>query len=105
MKDLLAIAQACSSRGSVPIVGTIPPRGFTDRRSRPEAEFNAALIKMCQANHIPIAYIFEELQLQPDRRKYLADDGIHWAGDASEMTARVWRRVVDQVSFAVRDRG
>ena len=104
MEDLLAISRACASRGAVPIVATLPPRGFTDPRSQPEASYNAALVKACRANHTPIAYIFEELQAQPDRRKVLADDGIHWAEDAFAITSRVWRRAMDEVAFALLDR-
>jgi lipopolysaccharide biosynthesis protein len=59
---------------------------------------------MCRANHIPVAYICEELQSQPDRRKYLADDGMHRANDGFEMASSAWREAMDQVNFAVLDR-
>ncbi len=86
------------------MIATIPPRGFTDPRSQPEANYNAAVIKTCRAHHLPIAYLFEALQTQPDRKQYLAGDGVHWAGQAFAVTARVWKKAMDQVTFALRDR-
>ncbi len=104
MDDMLYIAKACEKRGTVPIIGTIPPRGFRDPASKPEANYNAALIKMCRANKVPIAYLFEEFQAQPDRRKLLAGDGVHWQGDGFPTTGKVWRKVMDQVGFVLLDR-
>lgn len=104
MDDMFAIAKACEEHGTVPIIATIPPSGFTDPQSLPEAKYNAALVKTCRDHQIPIAYLFEELQTEPDRRKYLADDGVHWANDGFSIAARVWKKAVDQVTFALLDR-
>jgi hypothetical protein len=83
---------------------TIPPRGFSAPKSEPEANYNAALIRTMRANHVPVAYIFEELQRQPDRRKVLDSDGVHWAGDAFRLTSLAWKQVMDQITFALLDR-
>jgi hypothetical protein len=104
MSDLVAIAQACAAAGAIPAVATIPPRGFSDPKSEPEANYNAALIRTMRANHVPVAYIFEELQRQPDRHKVLDNDGTHWAGDAFRLTSLVWKQVMDQITFALLDR-
>ena len=104
MEDLLAIAKTCETSGTIPIIGTIPPRGFGDPASKPEANYNAALVKTCRANKIPIAYIFEEMQAQPDRRKQLAGDGVHWAGEGFVTASRAWKKAMEQVTFVLLDR-
>ena len=104
MKDLIAIAQTCAAAGAIPAVATIPPRGFGDPKSEPEANYNAALIRTMRANHVPIVYIFEEFQRQPDRHKLLAGDGVHWAGDGFRVTSLVWKQLMDQIAFALLDR-
>ena len=104
MDDLLAMVASCEKRGTVAAVATIPPRGFSDPASKPEARYNQALIKTCRANRIPVAYLFELFQGQPDRRKLLAGDGVHWIGDGFPLTGVAWKKVMDQVSFALMDR-
>jgi GDSL-like lipase/acylhydrolase family protein len=104
MKDLLAIAQTCAAAGAIPAVATIPPRGFSDPKSEREANYNAALIKTMRANHVPIAYLFEEFQRQPDRHMLLDTDGVHWARDGFRVTSLVWKQLMDQISFALLDR-
>ena len=104
MADLLAMVASCEKRGTVAVVGTIPPRGFTDPASKPEARYNEAVVKTCRANQIPVAYLFELFQGQPDRRKLLAGDGVHWQGEGFPLTGTAWREVMDQVTFALLDR-
>jgi len=104
MEDLLAMVASCDKRGTVAVVGTIPPRGFRDPASKPEARYNEALIKTCRAHKVPIAYLFELFQAQPDRRKLLAGDGVHWQGDGFPLTGTAWRQVMNQVTFALLDR-
>lgn len=104
MDDLRFMTQACASAGAVPVVATIPPRGFQDPASRPEAEYNAELVKTFRAARVPIGYIFEQLQPMPDRHVFLAADGIHWARQAFRLTAGIWRDVMAQVQFALLDR-
>jgi lysophospholipase L1-like esterase len=107
MEDLLAIAASCEKRGTVPVIGTIPPRGFNDPKSEPEARYNEALIKACRDAKVPIAYIFEEFlkfEQKGSRRTLLADDGVHYIGGGWEATARAWAAAVSQVRFALLDR-
>ncbi|MBM4036801.1 MAG: hypothetical protein FJ291_34135, partial [Planctomycetes bacterium] len=107
MEDLLAIAASCEKRGTVPIIGTIPPRGFNDPKSEPEARYNEALIKACREARVPIAYVFEEFlkfEQKGNRRTLLADDGVHYIGGGWEATARAWAATMAQVRFALLDR-
>lgn len=105
MDDLLAIAKACEQNGTVPVIGTIPPRGFRDPESKPEAGFNAALMKMCRDNKIPIAYIFEAYQNSGvDRRKLLAGDGVHTVSGGWVCMGKAWRAAMDHVRYALLDR-
>jgi hypothetical protein len=104
MNDLQFMTSACAAAGAVPVVGTIPPRGFQDRDSKPEAKYNEELVKTFRAAHIPIGYMFELLQPIEDRHTYLAGDGIHWDKQAFRLSAGVWRDVITQVQFALLDR-
>mgnify|MGYP005834155011 CR=1 FL=1 len=107
MEDLLAIAASCEKRGTVPVIGTIPPRGFADPKSAPEARYNQALIKACREARLPIAYIFEEFlkfEEKGDRRALLAGDGVHYITGGWEATARAWAAAMAQVRFALLDR-
>jgi hypothetical protein len=104
MEDILAIAQACEDNGTIPIVATIPPRGFTDPKSWPEANYNAALVETCRKNKIPVAYLFEEFQAQPDRKTLLAHDGVHWGEGGFPVAALAWKKAMEQVLFALLDR-
>lgn len=104
MLDMLAMAKGCEDNGTVPIVATIPPSGFTDPYSKPEADYNAALVKTCRDHKIPAAYLFEELQAEPDRKKFLANDGVHWENEGFAIAGRVWKKAMDQVTFVLLDR-
>jgi lysophospholipase L1-like esterase len=103
MADMLAIAKGCKDHGTVPIIATIPPRGFTDPYSKPEADYNAALIKTCRDHQIPLAYLFEALQAQPDRKKFLASDGVHWENQGFAIAGWAWKQAMDQVTFVLTD--
>ena len=104
MKDLETIASTAAERGIIPILGTIPPRGFNDPESKPEAAYNQALVETCRRLRIPCGHLFEEYQRHPDLRKLIADDGVHNTREGMQTSARVWKRVVDQVNFVLRDR-
>ena len=104
MEDLKAVADACAAHGTVPIIGTIPPRGFQDRRSEPEARYNIALLLMCHKERIPIAYCFEAFQAAGDRRALLAGDGVHTHRHGFAVYARAWREAMDHVNFVLLDR-
>jgi len=102
MEDLKAIADACEKHGTVPVIGTIPPRGFKDAKSEPEGRYNAALIEMCRRERIPIAYCFEEFQASGDRRNLLARDGVHTHSEGFSTFGRAWRKTMDHVLFVKR---
>jgi hypothetical protein len=105
MEDLAAVVEACEARGTVAVLGTIPPRGW-EAASAPEAEFNRRLIALCRERKIPTGYIFEAFQAAgpENRRTYLGGDGVHWTGEGMALAARAWGRVLDQIRFVLRDR-
>ncbi len=104
MEDLKAIAAACEKHGTVPVIGTIPPRGFKDPASQPEGRYNAALIATCRREKIPIAYCFEEFQASGDRRNLLAGDGVHTHNEGFNTFARAWAKTMHHVLFVLLDR-
>ena len=104
MQDLEAIVEIAAERGIIPVLGTIPPRGFNDPDSKPEAAYNNALIETCKRLRVPCGHLFEDYQSQRDRRKLIAGDGVHNTREGMVTSARAWRRVVDQVHFVLRDR-
>ena len=103
--DMMFIAKTCEKYGTVPVIGTIPPRGFRDPESKPEARYNAALIAACRKNGVPIAYIFEEYQgCGVDRKKLLASDGVHTVSAGWVCMGKAWRAAMEQVRFVIFDR-
>ena len=104
MDDLLAMARTCAARGVVPVIGTIPPRGFSDPQSAPEARYNELLIKTCRENQIPVAYLFEAFAAAGDRRQLLARDGVHLIAGGWAVAGPSWAAAMDQAVFAMLDR-
>ena len=102
MNDLAAVVRACEANGTVAILGTIPPRGWTPE-SAPEARFNQQLIALCRQLHVPTGYIFEDFQAAGDRRKHMGGDGVHWTGEGMEIAGRAWGKALEQIRFVVRD--
>ena len=103
MDDLAAIVRSCEARGTVAVLGTIPPRGWTPE-SAPEAQFNRHVVELCRKLKIPTGYIFEDFQAAGDRRTYLGGDGVHWRGEGMAIGARAWGKALKQVRFVLRDR-
>jgi hypothetical protein len=102
MDDLAAIVKACEDRGTVAILGTIPPRGWTPE-SAPEAEFNRHVVELCRKLQVPTGHIFEDFQAAGDRRTHISGDGVHWTGSGMEIAAKAWGKALDQIRFALRD--
>jgi len=102
MDDLAAIVKACEARGTVCVLGTIPPRGWTPE-SQPEANFNRRVIELCHKLKIPTGYIFEDFQSAGDRRKTMGGDGVHWRGEGMAIGAKAWGKALGQIGFALRD--
>ena len=101
MDDLAAIVAACDAHGTVAGLATIPPRGFTDAESKPEAAYNRALVALARERRIPVAYLFEEFLAARDRADVLCPDGVHFHKDGFDAAGRAWRRMHEQVAFAV----
>jgi hypothetical protein len=99
---LAAVVQACEANGTVAVLGTIPPRGWT-LESAPEARFNQHLIALCGKLQAPTGYLFEGFQAAGDRRKYLAGDAVHWTGEGMAIAGRAWGRTLEQIRFVLRD--
>lgn len=104
MEDLVSLVETAAAKGTMVILGTIPPRGFGDPESRPEAEFNRALVETCGKHGIPCGHLFEEYQRHPDRRDLIAGDGVHNTAAGMAASARAWKRVWDEVHFVLRDK-
>jgi hypothetical protein len=104
MDDLAAVVKACEDRGTVPILGTIPPRGWSPE-SAPEANFNRHIIELCRKLKIPTGYIFEGFQEagSQSRRTYMGNDGVHWRGEGMAIGGRAWAKALDQIRFVIRD--
>jgi hypothetical protein len=104
MDDLTAVVKACEANGTVAVLGTIPPRGWTPE-SEPEANFNKHLIALCRRLEIPTGYIFEGFQEKgpQNRRTCMGGDGVHWTGAGMTIGGRAWGETLDQVRFVLRD--
>ncbi|MBA2849850.1 SGNH/GDSL hydrolase family protein [Thermosulfuriphilus ammonigenes] len=102
--DLEAIVKQAEAQGVVVALATIPPRGFKDPLSLPEALFNEILVQRARRLKVPIAYIFEAVQQAGDRREFIWKDGVHWTPQGMELAAWAWRKTMRQIEFALRDR-
>jgi lysophospholipase L1-like esterase len=102
MEDLVAVVQACEANGTVAVLGTIPPRGWTPE-SAPEARFNQQVVGLCRKLQVPTGYIFEGFQAAGDRRRSMGGDGVHWTGEGMEIAGRAWGKTLEQIRFVVRD--
>jgi hypothetical protein len=101
MNDLAAVVDACVVRGTVPILATIPPRGYSSGQGDQE-RYNAALIALARARRVPVSYVFETM-MQRDLRRMLYD-GIHLTPDhGNDAAGEALRRTMDQVYFGLRE--
>ena len=102
MRNLAAVIDACIETGTVPIVATIPPRGYSKRQGDQES-FNRALIALARERKVPVSYVFEEM-MQHDLNGILSD-GVHLTPElGNDVAGRALRRTMDQVYFTLRDR-
>lgn len=104
MQDLQGIVRKAESRGTVAVLGTIPPRGFNDPQSKPEAAFNELLLEKARQWQVPVAYIFQAIQDAGPRKEYLAGDGVHWSSKGMQVAGQAWAETMRQVEFALRYR-
>ena len=104
MENLAYVIDACARRGTVPVVATIPPRGF-DLSQAGQRHFNGRLIQLCRAKKVPISYVFGEV-IKEELRQMLQPDGVHLsAGPGNDAAGATLRQTFDQIYWALRDTG
>ena len=102
MRRLAAIIDACVEAGTVPVLATIPPRGFEKNSQQGPERFNRALVDLARQKRIPVSYVFEEM-MRHDLREMLSD-GLHLQPQAgNEAAGRALRQTMDHVYFSLRD--
>jgi len=101
MKNLAYVIDACAKHGTVPVVATIPPRGY--QLDQPgERHYNAQLIKLCRMKKVPISYVFEAMI--PKDLKTMLGDGVHLtSGPGNAAAGDALRKTFDQIAWALRD--
>jgi lysophospholipase L1-like esterase len=104
MGNLEAIIDTAIMAGTVPIVATIPPRGYDKRSQEHQERFNSALIELARRKRVPVSYVFEEMMTQ-DLLAMLYD-GVHLQPDTgNDAAGRALSRTMNEVYFALRDNG
>ncbi len=102
MENLSAVIVACQQAGTVPVLATIPPRGYDKTRQDDQVRFNQALVGLCREKRVPVSYCFEELMTRD--LKQVLGDGVHLTPQAgNDAAGAALRRTIDQVYFALRD--
>ena len=102
MENLAYVIDACAKRGTVPVLATIPPRGFSKEKQDGQERFNQALIKLCREKKVPISYCYEEM-MQHELKEMLGD-GVHLtAGPGNAAAGRALRKTFDQIYWTLRD--
>ena len=102
MRNLTTVVDACLAFGTVPVLTTIPPRGYDKRSQGDQERFNRALMELGRKKQVPVSYAFEEIMLH-DLNDMLFD-GVHLHPEAgNDAVGRALRRTMDQVYFAMRD--
>jgi len=102
MENLSALIDTCADFGTVPILATIPPRGFNKDKQDGQVRFNAALVKLCRAKKVPISYCFEEM-MKRDLKQMLGDGTHLRSGPGNDAAGETLLRTMRQVCFALRD--
>ena len=102
VSNLAAVIDACAQAGTVPIVATIPPRGYSKRGQDDQARFSRALIDLARSKQVPVSYVFEEM-MQRDLQRMLYD-GVHLTpGPGNDAAGEALWKTFQQVTFALRD--
>jgi len=102
MRNLGVVLDACIEFGTVPILATIPPRGFDKRDQRSQEQFNRAVAELGRTKHVAVSYVFEEM-MRHDLKAMLYD-GIHLQPESgNDAAGRALRQTMDQVYYALRD--
>ena len=100
--NLSAIIEACVRAGTVPILATIPPRGYDKSQQDDQVRFNEALVRLCRERHVPVSYCFEEMMQR--NLKELLGDCVHLTPNPGNNAAgaALWK-TFNQIEFALRD--
>ncbi|MHC4403150.1 MAG: SGNH/GDSL hydrolase family protein [Planctomycetota bacterium] len=102
MENLTAVIDSCARHGTVPILATIPPRGFDKEKQDDQIRFNTALINLCRQERVPVSYCFEEMMAR-DLKKMLRD-GVHLtSGPGNDAAGEALQKTMEQIYFALRD--
>ena len=102
MRNLGVVLDTCIEFGTVPILATIPPRGFDKRDQRSQEQFNRAVAELGRTKHVAVSYVFEEM-MRHDLKAMLYD-GIHLQPESgNDAAGRALRQTMDQVYYALRD--
>lgn len=102
MENLSAVIDSCANFGTVPILATIPPRGYDKDRQDGQIRFNEALVKLCREKKVPVSYCFEEM-MQRDLKQMLGD-GVHLQSTTgNDAAGEALRKTIRQIYFALRD--
>lgn len=102
MTDLEAIIDACAAAGTVPVLATIPPRGYDKDKQEGQARYNQAVVELCHTKKVPVSYCFEEM-MHHDLKKILSD-GVHLVPVAgNDAAGEALAKTMEQVYFALRD--
>lgn len=102
MRNLSAILDVCLESGAIPILATIPPRGYNPRSQGDQERYNRGVIQLAQKRRVPVSYVFEEM-MQRDLKEVLGD-GVHLLPErGNDLAGRALRKTMDQVYFALRD--
>jgi lysophospholipase L1-like esterase len=102
MANLSAVIDACAEFGTVPVLSTIPPRGYSKRGQGEQVRFNQALVRLCRTKKVPVSYCFEEM-MQRDLEAMLYD-GVHLSPNPGNDAAgeALWK-TFQQIGFALQD--
>lgn len=102
MADMSALIDTCAAFGTVPIIATIPPRGFSKDKQDGQVRFNKALVDLCRSKKVPVSYCFEEM-MRHDLKAMLGD-GVHLKpGTGNDAAGEALTKTMRQVYFALRD--
>ena len=102
MQNLSAVIDSCAEFGTVPILATIPPRGYDKEKQDGQLRFNQALIKLCREKKVPVSYCYEEM-IRHDLKQMLGD-GVHLtAGPGNDAAGDALWKTLQQIYFALRD--
>jgi lysophospholipase L1-like esterase len=102
MRNLGVVLDGCLEFGTVPVLATIPPRGFDKRDQQGQERFNRAVAELGRKKRVPLSYVFEEM-MRHDLKEMLYD-GIHLQPEGgNEAAGRALRQTMDQVYYALRD--